>query len=111
MNAPQDPASKSRRVKPRHVQMLNEALVLFIQRFHLVDAPAARRARTIMRSLPTCVPYTLTLYANEWEIVSRALRPAGSNPKPGGRFARWFALYTLLRKTFVFIRVQRGAGV
>ncbi len=110
----QDQPAKSRRVRPKHIQMLNEALILFIQRHHQIDAPAARHARTIMRALPTSVPYVLMLYANDWAIVSKALRPAGSNPKPGGRFARWFALYTLLRKTFIFTRVvdvKRGSGV
>jgi hypothetical protein len=98
----QNQGSKARRVKARHIELLHQALGHF-QLKHAGTNPGLRnRARLVAAALPASAPYELRLFAEEWQIVSQALRPVGSTPRPGGLAAKYYALYTLLRKTFVF---------
>ncbi len=97
-----DQASKARRVKPKHIDMIRAALAAYLIDLATTNPGLRRRVRLVDAALPASAPYELRLYATEWEIVSKALRPVGSNPPPGSTHASWFALYTLLRKTFVF---------
>src|SRR5688572_12182941 len=94
--------SKARRIKPRHLFLLQSALAEYMNRLAFTNPGARSKVRLVVAALPVSRPLELRLYANEWEIVSKALRPHGSNPTPGTKYAQWFALYTLLRKTFVF---------
>ncbi len=67
----------------------------------------ARRILTMFaRTLPTHAPYTVTITAREWPIISRALRPEGSNPTPGSDAAKWYALYAwmILPQNFYGLR-------
>jgi hypothetical protein len=93
---------KARRIKPIHLSHIQAALAHYLLKVNGSDSRLRRQILLVAAALPVSRPLELRLFAHEWAIVSKALRPVGSNPTPGTKFARWFALYTLLRKTFVF---------
>lgn len=99
--------SKARRIKPRHLLLLQGALAEYSKHVATTNPALRSRVRLAVAALPVSRPLELRLYANEWEIVSKALRLQGSNPTPGSVYASRYALYTLLRKTFVFRTVER----
>jgi len=83
--------------RKRYVLML-EALQHYGRALkHAHDYDRLHALTRLIRGLPTCAPYDVTLYADEWVLVSRALRQQGSNPEPGSVFARWYTLYTWMR--------------
>jgi hypothetical protein len=91
------------RLKPTQVALIERALTDYAARVTNTNPPDARRARILRSSLPSSLPYEMGVFAQEWEILSRALRPQASKPTPGTDAAKLYALYTWLRKRCVFI--------
>lgn len=98
-----DRAAQSVRLSKQEIDMVSEALKLYARWQSNLDPPKARHARVIRKALPTSLPYTLIVFPTEWEIISRALRPEGSNPTPGSEHAYWYSLYQKLRRRMVFL--------
>jgi hypothetical protein len=98
---PNQPAKYCRLDRPS-IELISTALAQHAARISNTTPLAARQARIMRRALPKSLPYELSCLAQEWEILSQALRPEGSNPTPGSEAARMFALYTKLRRVFVF---------
>lgn len=87
------------RLTPRQAKLMLSAL-----RHHGTEAhrnrdfPTARTCAHIIATSLQSLPYDVELTADEWRIVSRALRAGGNSPAAGTEPARWRALYLLLNR-------------
>lgn len=88
------------RLQPKHIALLRDMLTQHQTRTREQGNTEESRAtaRLISNTLPRNLPYDLSLYPYEWAIVSRALRPNGSNPEPGSTEAAAYALYLKLSR-------------
>jgi hypothetical protein len=86
------------------IELISKLLTQHAARLSKTKPPHARIARFMRGALPKSLPYELSVLPQEWEILSKALRPEGSNPhaQPGSDTARALALYQRLRKVCVF---------
>lgn len=97
-----DQKPKFVRLSRDDIDALSKALKEHAARLSNTLPAKARHARVIRRSLPKHLPYELCVLPQEWEIISQALRPVGSNPPKGSEPAYWYALYQRLRRVCVF---------
>lgn len=96
------------RLSPRQFRTMCEALRAHgVSLRHARDHDSLRVLTLFVKTLPTCAPYSVTITAREWPIISRALRPQGMKPTPGSDAARYLALYQwmILPQNFYGLRV------
>jgi hypothetical protein len=97
-----DQKPKYIRLSRDQIELVSKALKDHATRMSEAKPFQARLARFMRRALPSSLPYELSVLPQEWETLSQALRPEGSNPPAGTTAARMYALYTKLRKVCVF---------
>lgn len=88
------------------VLLILKALSDYVPRLTQTQPSKLRVLKSFAKALPKSLPYEVRVYAEEWDVLSPALRPQGSNPAAGSRAARMYALYTRLRPHCRFLTAQ-----
>lgn len=94
------PGQPARFLRLSHAEV---ALIKAALKAYRPPTPTLRRRVWLFgRSLPQHAPYEVSILAQEWEMLSQALRYGGINPPRGSDALRARTLYQKLRRQITF---------